>query len=105
MLEVGTNLKWADISMAEFDLTKLISHFAQSNRAEAKSSNTVAWYTDMLLDFIKFLRANGMKAILGELSMTTVRQFVISRQSRGPYTIYRSGESESPQGIQFLALC
>lgn len=27
------NLKWADINMAELDLTKLISHFAQSNKA------------------------------------------------------------------------
>jgi hypothetical protein len=36
------NLKWSDVNMAAFDLTKLISHFAQSNKAEGKSPKTVA---------------------------------------------------------------
>jgi len=35
MLKVTkTNLHWEDINMAELDLAKLISHFAQSNKAE-----------------------------------------------------------------------
>lgn len=75
--------------MAELDLTKLISHFAQSNRAEGKSPKTVSWYTEMLFAFIKFLRANGLAAILAELNTTAARQFVISEQGRGlsPYTV------------------
>jgi site-specific recombinase XerD len=89
MVKAGANLKWADINMAELDLTKLISHFAQSNRAEGKSPKTVSWYTEMLFGFIKFLRANGIEAILSELNATTARQFVISEQGRGlsPYTV------------------
>jgi site-specific recombinase XerC len=89
MLKTRANSKWEDINMAELDLTKLISHFAQSNSAEGKSPKTVTGYTEMLFDFIKFLRSNGMEAILGQLSTTTVRQFVISEQGRAlsPYTV------------------
>jgi site-specific recombinase XerD len=81
--------KWGDIDMAELDLVKLISHFAQSNKAEGKSPKTVSWYSEMLFDFVSFLRSNGMEAILSELSTTTARQFVISEQGRGlsPYTV------------------
>ncbi len=51
------SLKWSDINMAELDLTKLISHFAQSNKADGKSPKTVSWYTEMLMDYVKFLRS------------------------------------------------
>lgn len=83
------NIHWADINMAELDLGTLISHFAQSNRAEGKSTKTVAWYTEMLFDFVKFLVSNGMRAILAELDATTARHFVIHEQGRSlsPYTV------------------
>jgi len=83
------NLKWSDINMAELDLTKLISHFAQSNKAEAKSPKTVSWYTEMLIDFVRFLRSTDREAILAQLHVTTVREFIIHEQSReiSPYTV------------------
>jgi site-specific recombinase XerD len=83
------NLKWADINMAELDLTKLISHFAQSNKAEGKSPKTVSWYSEMLLDYVRFLRSTGREAILAELNATSVRGFIIQEQQRGlsPYTV------------------
>jgi hypothetical protein len=43
--------------MANLDLGKLISHFAQSNKAEGKSPKTVSWYTEMLSDFARFQRS------------------------------------------------
>jgi len=75
--------------MAELDLTKLVSHFAQSNKAEAKSPKTVSWYTEMLFDFVKFLRSSGREAILAELNAFSVRDFIIREQNRGlsPYTV------------------
>jgi len=75
--------------MAELDLTKLISHFAHSNQAEGKSPKTVSWYSDMLFDYVKFLRAIGIPALLGELNPVVVREFIIREQNRGmsPYTI------------------
>jgi site-specific recombinase XerD len=81
-------LKWSDIKMSELDLTKLISHFGHSNKAEGKSPKTVSWYTEMLFDFVKFLRSTGREAILAELNTVAVREFIVHEQDRGvsPYT-------------------
>jgi site-specific recombinase XerD len=90
MLKTGKiNLKWSDIKMAELDLTKLISHFAQSNKAEGKSPKTVAWYTEMILDFVRFIRSKNREAVLAELNLTTVREFIIYEQGRrvSPFTV------------------
>lgn len=85
----AVNLKWSDINMAELDLTKLISHFAQSNKAEGKSPKTVLWYTEMLRDFVRFIRASGIEAVLAEFHPISVREFIIHEQSRAvsPYTV------------------
>ncbi len=83
------NLKWTEINMANLDLNKLISHFAQSNRAEGKSPKTVSWYTEMLSDFVKFQRAVGAAGILLELNSPNVRDFIVHEQNRpvSPYTV------------------
>ena len=85
----GKNLRWADLNMAELDLTKLVSHFAQSNKAEGKSLKTVSWYTEMLLDFVRFVRSSDRETILAELNTFSVRDFIIREQNRGlsPYTV------------------
>jgi len=84
----GKNLRWADLNMAELDLTKLVSHFAQSNKAEGKSLKTVSWYTEMLLDFVRFVRSSDREAILAELNTVAVREFIVHEQDRSvsPYT-------------------
>lgn len=82
-------LRWSDIKMADLDLTKLVSHFAQSNKAEGKSPKTVSWYTEMLFDFVKFLRSSGREVILAELHSLSVREFIVHEQARAvsPYTV------------------
>jgi site-specific recombinase XerD len=88
---VGTrrNLKWVDIHMAEIELDKLVLHFAQSNKAEAKSPKTIAWYSDMLNDFVRFLESKSCRGVLSEFDIETVREFVVYEQERGmsPYTV------------------
>ena len=83
------NTKWSDIDMSKLDLTKLVSHFAQSNKAEAKSPKTVSWYTEMLLDFVRFLRSRSRGAVMAEFNAVTVREFIVCEQERGmsPYTV------------------
>jgi len=83
------NTKWSDIDMSKLDLTKLVSHFAQSNKAEAKSPKTVSWYTEMLLDFVRFLRSRNREAVMSEFNAVTVREFIVYEQERGmsPYTV------------------
>jgi len=75
--------------MAELDLTKLVTHFAQSNRAEGKSPKTITWYTEMLTDFARFLERTGRRPLLNEFNVVAVREFVVHEQERGlsPHTV------------------
>ncbi|MCX6003588.1 MAG: tyrosine-type recombinase/integrase [Chloroflexi bacterium] len=75
--------------MSELDLGKLILHFAQCNKSEAKSQRTVSWYSEMLTEFTKYLAGSGREKVLREFSVTSVREFIISQQGKGlsPYTV------------------
>lgn len=83
------NLRWVDIDMAEVELDKLILHFAQSNKAEGKSPRTIAWYSEMLSDFTRFLELKGCRGVLSRFDIEAVRDFVVYEQERGmsPYTV------------------
>jgi site-specific recombinase XerD len=83
------NVNWKEINMAELDLSKLILHFAQSNKAEGKSPKTISWYSEMLSDFIKFQRSVGATGILSEFNISSVRDFIVHEQNRqvSPYTV------------------
>lgn len=52
-------LTWADLEMSKLELTKLITHYAQSNKADNKSAKTVTWYSEMLGDYVKFLESTS----------------------------------------------
>ena len=88
-MKVKRITKWADINMAELELDKLITHFAQSNKAEGKSPKTVSWYNEMLQDFVKFLQSEGIETTLAEFHVTNIREFIVHTQSRAlsPYTV------------------
>ena len=77
------------MEMSELDLKKLVNHFGQSNRAEGKSPKTIIWYGEMLNDFIKYPEKANRKAILANLDMVSVREFIVHEQGRGlsPYSI------------------
>lgn len=82
-MKVSRNSKWSDINIAELDLIKLVTHFAQSNKAEGKSPKTMPWYTEMLTDFARFLERTGRRPVLVEFNVEAVREFVIHEQGRG----------------------
>ena len=42
------NFVWADLEMSRLELTKLITHYAQSNKADNKSAKTVTWYSEIM---------------------------------------------------------
>ncbi|MFC1930128.1 tyrosine-type recombinase/integrase [Chloroflexota bacterium] len=83
------NIRWVDIDMAEVKLDKLIVHFAQSNKAEGKSPKTISWYSEMLGGLVRFLESQGCRAVLSDLSVDTVREFIVHEQESGvsPYTV------------------
>lgn len=80
---------WLDVKMKGLDLSKLIIHFAQSNRAEGKSPKTVSWYSDMLLNFVNYLKQDERHMTLSEFSVINVREYIVHEQKRGmsPYTV------------------
>ncbi len=82
-------LRWKDIDMTEVKLDKLIIHFSQSNKAEGKSPKSISWYSEMLDCFIKFLEYRNCQAVLSELDIERVREFIVDEQERGlsPYTV------------------
>ncbi len=83
------NIRWVDIGMAEVKLDKLKVHFAQSNKAEGKSPKTISWYSEMLDGLFRFLESHSYRAILSDLNIDTVREFIVHEQERGmsPYTV------------------
>jgi integrase/recombinase XerC/integrase/recombinase XerD len=83
------NLRRNEINMAELDLQKLIFHFGQSNKADGKSPKTISWYNEMLTNLVEYLKLTERDAVLGELNVTTVREYIIHEQGRdlSPYTI------------------
>ena len=80
---------WLDVKMKGLNLEKLITHFAHSNRSEGKSPKTVFWYSDMLLDFVKYLKQAERHTTLAEFSIINVREYIVHEQGRGmsPYTV------------------
>jgi site-specific recombinase XerD len=90
MLKTRTiNLRRSDIKMLELDLNKLILHYAQCNKSEGKSPRTVSWYTEALGVFTKFLYGAGRKLELSEVSISSVREFIIAQQVKvlSPFTV------------------
>lgn len=75
--------------MVELELENLILHYSHTNRAEGKSPRTVEWYTEMLKYYIRFLKSQGKQSVLGELSASNVREFIVREQGKGmsPYTV------------------
>lgn len=77
------------MDMSQLELSNLIVHFAQSNKAEGKSPKTVSWYSEMLMSYVKHLEAIELQPTLTELDITNVREFIIHEQGRqiSPYTV------------------
>jgi hypothetical protein len=89
MMKTGKlNRKWCDLDMSQLDLAKLISHYAQSNKAEGKSPKTVAWYSEMLFGFVGFLRSTDGAAVLSQLDVTlaeAARELGLSLRTANSY--------------------
>lgn len=83
------NFRWVDINMAEVKLDNLIIHFAQSNKAEGKSAKTISWYSEMLDGLVRFIESKDDRAVLSDLGIDMVREFIVHEQERGmsPYTV------------------
>lgn len=88
-MKVKNIRNWLSVNMKGLDLDKLVIHFAHSNKAEGKSPKTVSWYSDMLLDFVKYIKQAGKHTTLAECNVKNVREYIVHEQERGmsPYTV------------------
>jgi len=89
-MKTGQNKsKWTEAQMADLELSKLVSHYAHSNRAEGKSPRTIEWYSQILGEYLSFLNAQDGNATLSKLDLDSVREFVVQEQNRGlsPYSV------------------
>ncbi|AKG53540.1 integrase/recombinase XerD [Dehalogenimonas sp. WBC-2] len=77
------NGQWMEDKMADIEISKLITHYAHSNRAEGKSPRTIEWYTAILDDYLDFLKTRGCGTTLSQLGLSSVREFVVQEQDRG----------------------
>lgn len=77
------------VRMSELQLEKLLLHYAHACQAEGKSPSTVAWYQERGSRLVRFLEATARSSVLSNLSLDTVREFIVHEQERGlsPFTI------------------
>ena len=60
----------------------LIEAFATYNRAQAHSPRTVSWYTEGLEASVRYLKHRGRGAVLADLTVDVVREWVVHLQTR-----------------------
>ncbi len=82
MITRTRNRKWQELEKNNTPLEKLSRHFAAHNRSEGKSPRTVEWYERVLRYFQNYLEEQGQSAMLGDLTLQVVREFVVCLQTR-----------------------
>jgi len=92
------------IGLKALTIDELVRRYALSNRAEGKSTRTIAWYTDILNQFIRYLKANRYECVLSAFNMDVVRGYILFLRGRpkfqGHRSILRQGNPVSPRTVQ-----
>ena len=76
------NRKWQELEMNNTPLEKLARHFEAHNRSEDKSPRTVDWYKNVLRYFQSYLKEQDQSEMLGDVTLQTVREFIVYLQTR-----------------------
>ena len=63
-------------------IDELLARYAVSNQADGKSRKTIAWYTDMLTQFLRYLKANGYQCTLSTFNINIIRGYILFLQRR-----------------------
>jgi len=98
------NQRWGELDKRSIPLEQLIRHYEVYNRSEGKSSRTVAWYTDCLTKFARFLQNRGSPVNLADTGIEEAREFILYLQQKRKWddsdTIRTRDENLSPYTIQ-----
>jgi len=76
------NRKWQELEKNNTPLEKLARHFEAHNRSEGKSPRTVDWYKRVLHYFQNYLEEESLSSMLGDITMQTVKEFIVYLQTR-----------------------
>ena len=58
-------------------LDELISLYQLRNQAEGKSPRTIAWYSEMLASFARYVAANNGSSDLTAINLNTARTYIL----------------------------
>jgi len=63
-------------------IDELVARYAVSNQADGKSTRTIAWYTDIMTQFPRYLKANGYQCTLSTFNIDIIRG-ILSYHKKG----------------------
>ena len=103
-IRVVPNTEVITIRPRAITIDEFLTRYAVSNQADGKSMRTTAWYTDILTQFLGYLKANGYQCILSTFTMDIIRGYILFLQRRprfqGHPFISQKGELLSPKTVQ-----
>ena len=80
-------------------LFELIEYYEICNRAEGKSPRTIAWYTEMLMSFSGYMKAELQRHDISAFNIDNVRRYIIHLQNKPKF----QGHPNTPQQNELLS--
>ena len=103
-IRIVPNTEVITIRVKALTIDGLVARYAVSNQADGKSTKTIAWYTDILAQFLRYLKANGYQCTLLTFNIDIIRGYILFLRRRprfqGHPFISPSGDLLSPKTVQ-----
>jgi len=98
-LKLKVGVKSKKKATVSFDLRELIARYQISNQAEGKSPRTIVWYTEMLISFSAYIKAELQCHDLSAFNIDTVRSYIIHLRNKPKF----QGHPYTPQQNKLLS--
>jgi len=98
-LEMKVGVKSKKIATTSLGLRELIAWYQISNQADGKSPRTITWYTEMLMSFFRYMKAELKCNDLSAFNIENIRSYIIHLQNRQKY----QGHPFTPQQVKLLS--
>ena len=103
-IRIVPNTEVITIRVKELTIDDLMARYAVSNEADGKSTRTIAWYSDILTQFLRYLKANGYQCTLSTFNIDMSRGYILFLRRRprfqGHPFISQKGDLLSPRTVQ-----
>jgi len=92
------------IRLVPITIDWFVARYAISNEAEGKSTRTISWYTDILNQFLRYLKAKGYEYFPSNFTVDVVRGYVLFLKGRPKFQgrpfMSQARGSVSPRTVQ-----